>query len=501
MVKSKQLKFSIIIVSLFLAVAALVTVILLLFYNKFDKIGEVETTPVDLNLYTDSKNYINDDTKTIYNLSYHNIYRENLAKLNCIDSKLTISGFEDEDIVQIVPKNLFCKVGETLHIGNEYGFYIKTQNVGTHYFSNVIVFDILITNNYNPYTSYANYLNLNIRELLNENFIYVSADLNKIKYSIVEEVYQYDEKTATNNLIRSKNNNLTINYNLSNDTVIWAPNSIKLTQNVLPKYKYASFDNLNLDKKVKYSLTDIGVSLEIFNEQALNTEDAGYDPYKDAGYAFNQSICRTYSALYKKEAQEIVENFHIEKEDQLNFYIDENNNPKLIKKVVVADNIISSCTNPESIKLNDYSLNNGGFEGKYRYSTSGIEVRTRLVTNINLKIADLETKEIVASGNFKKVSIISENSKVKLGIDKKEKIALFKDSLNKFTFITKYSSDFKINIRNAENLEVKIDGKIIEFDNDNAYITLNMGEYNIEIKNKTNERVISEIYIQPNVMG
>ena len=65
MVKSKQLKFSIIIVSLFLAVAALVTVILLLFYNKFDKIGEVETTPVDLNLYTDSKNYINDDTKTI----------------------------------------------------------------------------------------------------------------------------------------------------------------------------------------------------------------------------------------------------------------------------------------------------------------------------------------------------------------------------------------------------------------------------------------------------
>ena len=124
-----------------------------------------------------------------------------------------------------------------------------------------------------------------------------------------------------------------------------------------------------------------------------------------------------------------------------------------------------------------------------------------MVTNINLKIADLETKEIVASGNFKKVSIISENSKVKLGIDKKEKIALFKDSLNKFTFITKYSSDFKINIRNAENLEVKIDGKIIEFDNDNAYITLNMGEYNIEIKNKTNERVISEIYIQPNVMG
>lgn len=49
---------------------------------------------------------------------------------------------DDNDIVKIVPKDLFYQVGEYHYLGEEYGFYIYTEDLGYTYRSCVLVYDV-----------------------------------------------------------------------------------------------------------------------------------------------------------------------------------------------------------------------------------------------------------------------------------------------------------------------------------------------------------------------
>ena len=489
--KSKQLKFSIIIVSLVLAVAALVTVILLLFYNKFDKIGEVETTPVDLNLYTDSKNFLNDSTKTIYNyvspeedyLFDSSEYRK-IGRIRINYDKLELFGNEDDNIVQLIPKQLFCTVGETFHIGKEYGFVINTENHGTHYSSEVLVFSFNFI-----YTSSDNKIVVEVKPLVNKRYIYISSKLKKLNYEIAEQNFNCDTKE----LVSSKKVNYTINYNIPNDIVVFAPD--KKTKGLDEGYLKTIWRLKS--NTTRYIMRDIDVSLQLLNEQEFNKGDKKYSVETDNGYFF--TYYNYFNPFYGR-SNSVDVSYETNKEDQLNNYKDENNNPTLIKKVEITNkhypHKFKDVLNPNSYQLcgefyiSDYCGIENIINNNY----------TRIIRTVEIGIYNLESKDLVATGTSQKNEFINEQNKEKLKLNEKQDVCLFSDGKNQFKFNVEFYSDYNIKLLNSNNLEVKIDDKIIEFNNDKVVLALTTGEHKIEINNKTNERIFSYIYIEPNVL-
>jgi len=120
---------------------AIVVVTAALFLATICSIRKVYADPVYINAeataeygeydqYTDTDVFLdsylqNDESWTIYN-----------------EQRLII----DDDIVSVVPKELFFMTQETTYIGKQYGFYIETHHIESHptdyYVSKVFVFDI-----------------------------------------------------------------------------------------------------------------------------------------------------------------------------------------------------------------------------------------------------------------------------------------------------------------------------------------------------------------------
>ncbi|MGD9679384.1 MAG: hypothetical protein AB7V16_13665 [Vulcanibacillus sp.] len=99
-------------------------------------------------LYTESDEYYNNNTT--YNISNYVLnwdgfdigrgsgYGQRIVQYN------NSYRFDDNDIANIIPKDLFYTIGSYHYIGKEYGFYINTELVsgGYYYRSYVTVYDI-----------------------------------------------------------------------------------------------------------------------------------------------------------------------------------------------------------------------------------------------------------------------------------------------------------------------------------------------------------------------
>lgn len=486
--KSKKIKFIIVLISLILAVAALVLVVVLLIANKFGKIGYIEPTPVDYNLYTDSKNFLNDNTKTIYDYRLPDFdyimtgKLNNIGKIKINSSKLELSGNEDDNIVQLIPKQLFYTVGETFHIGKEYGFVINTENRGTHYSSEVLIFSF----NFN-YRSNDNKIDIEVKTLINQRYIYISSKLKKLNYEITEHNFNYDTKKIVSN----KKVNYTINYNIPNDIVVFAPDNVTTgMDNEYPKRLWDLKSNTT-----RYIMRDIDVSLQLLNEQELNKGDKGYSVETDNGYFFTYY---DYFNPFYGRTNGVDVSYETNKKDQLSNYKDENNNPTLIKKVEITNKYyphkFKDVLNPNSYQLyGEFYISN--------YCGSNINDNyTRIVRTVEIGIYNIESKDLVATGTSQKNEFFNEQNKEELKLNEKQNICLFSDGINQFKFNVEFYSDYNIKLLNSNKFEVKIDNKIIEFNNDKVVLALTAGEHKIEINNKTNERIFSDIYIQPNVL-
>ena len=86
--------------------------------------------------YTDTDNCIED-----YYLKYYGKYMTYYD-----EGEMLV--FNDDAIVNIIPRNLFITPGIYSYVGKEYGFFIKTENVGGEILSTYMVFDIDVVEPY-----------------------------------------------------------------------------------------------------------------------------------------------------------------------------------------------------------------------------------------------------------------------------------------------------------------------------------------------------------------
>lgn len=119
--------------------------VILLLPKKIATVGAITSTE-NYDVYTDSDYLKNNTTKTIFDYCSgdNKLYatKSKLEKDSVSNNKVHLINAGDDDVIEIVPKQLFGTVNKTLHIGKEYGFFINTESKENYFTSTVLVFDI-----------------------------------------------------------------------------------------------------------------------------------------------------------------------------------------------------------------------------------------------------------------------------------------------------------------------------------------------------------------------
>lgn len=195
---------------------------------------------------------------------YPSLYATN-AKIvvNEDESDFEFRNLENEDnIVEVIPKELFFDVGEHTFLGEEYGFYLHTEDYGGDYLSTALVFDIE--------------MDTNLVETVDRVIVSVSP------------LFQYDFMGLT-----GQNEEVSINgYNINCELNEWL---------VVPFPKEMSTNPYTISYGMieKYYLKDISFGASLYNENALNRGDIGYNPYEDYGSYFT-ACDYSYNGKYRE---------------------------------------------------------------------------------------------------------------------------------------------------------------------------------------------------------
>ncbi|NLE04947.1 MAG: hypothetical protein GX638_09115, partial [Crenarchaeota archaeon] len=229
--------------------------------------------------YTDSDNLLYRTDNTIGDYS-DELYNTTSSISNNGSAPFTLTVTADDPIVEIIPKDYFKQVGETIHIGKEYGFYINTYAVGNYNFkSDVMVFDIT-----------------------------TDTDLVETIDQVIVEVrviYQYEfiflDENATMFTISSGSTNAVVQYSIDNDDgYVVAYPQLNVVSGGGYTYYFAIYS-----ESTKYYLKDISFAGRLFNEQELNLHDgAYYNPSDDIG-SFFTSYDYEYEGLAKERGEPI----------------------------------------------------------------------------------------------------------------------------------------------------------------------------------------------------
>lgn len=512
-------------------------VVILLLPKKIATVGAITSTE-NYDVYTDSDYLKNNTTKTIFDYCSgdNKLYatKSKLEKDSVANNKAHLINAGDDDVIEIVPRQLFGTVNKTLHIGKEYGFFINTENKGNYLFSTVLVFDIELNTNLN---ANKDAIILTVKPIFQYNYIYLSSDVNYITY---------------------KNNGLSCNldYTIHNSLVIAAPS---LFQDPFLKIIKLEYETVN-----KYYLKDIQMSVFLYNEQELNYGDVGYNPYNDTGsfiigydYHFKGSkrdgdriigltdetidwaqlntdvglwilgwttavpgmgiVTQIGSAinLYKTWNKEVTSGVPIEyvigkkpyfnvdgvgimevasnyksKITQLENYKDENGNPHLVQNATIPCNIANA--GGAFYGVNDFAM------GRFELSNSSQITQlnqTRLVTKLLLSVFDVETNDVVAASEKTDHKTIGEPVYKSINIDKQQKLILLPNGTNYFNFNAEYASDYTFNVANANGIQIKVDGNVAS-----GSVKLDAGLHKVEVINLTEEKILDGLTISPNAM-
>lgn len=485
------------------------------------------------NVQADTINELNKDTYTDsdefeYNSKIYDISQYSTELYN------TGGGFEikgglykpewikkgDDPIVKIIPKYLFSREIAETYIGQEYGFYIKTEKVemlnddfGDLYNSTVFVFDIE--------TEITSQIKVTIKPIFQYKYITMigkgsfKIDNVEFAFGIVDEV-------------------------IEEPWVIAKPQSIDIYTH---EVKYGMCD--------EYALKDISFEANLANEENIDSFDDGYNPNNDYGYFFtgfdygfnghsiedgdiNEDYFRFFadnisffiggldipilsqiSTIYG-DATTIYDNYiwlkndtpkpkliinSVDKEitvekfpenriDQIDWCKTELNKEKLIKSVILRVN-----ENDSDIY---YSVNKSFLAQFYmnHFATKDEEREyTRFTNNLFLKICDSKTKKEVSIGKGSIINYIGNHKEKELKMYKEENIYLLPNGENLFYFVPKFSGYYDINISFDSFISVLIDNKEY-YGHDisiNKYIEKNE---KIEIKVfKADSRLIGKINI------
>lgn len=158
-----------------------------------------------------------------------------------------LDGLESDDpIVNIVPKEYFFVEGQVFTMGDEYGYFIKTEaSSNGNYFATVLVFDI--TTNTDLVVTVDRVI-VEVKPIFQYKYVgLTNASLNEY---ICGEPFYYDA--------------------LAEPRVVAKPSKI-VHNNYEHEVKYEMEDD--------YYVKDVSFGTSLYNEQALNYGDVGYNAY------------------------------------------------------------------------------------------------------------------------------------------------------------------------------------------------------------------------------
>ena len=521
--------------------------LVVLFNKPYYQVKALTNDIVDANYtnYTNSINLLYDTDKTIFD------YVDENNPLKGTKSKVTnsseivgrtdmiLTGSGDDDIVQIVPKELFATVGEKLCIGNEYGFFISTNLDDGNYSSTVVVFAFI---NDLDLDKNVDTISVGTKVLFELNYAYLLSSKTEYAYLYGETPYN-------------------VQYSISEDTVALLPSHL---------YLYGIPYACVYDDVEKYMIKDIGMGISLYNEQDKNIGDLGYNPYNDIGSyitsydyfargkrktsintfeyidvdtldVINENLNWAFALLgwlkYVPEIGTIIDNgvnilqtgldiydwfknvqsisnddviqsilfdnnhnakmsissYYQNRDDQLSHYTDSDGNASMIKTATVPFTAISDSGvwyGGQDYARTDFRINHSALNQQANY--------TRLVTKIDFKIIDTEENNIIEY--FTKTSHFNLREPVYKNINLEEDngVFLLPNGHNYFRFNALYESDYQLSLDNSSDVVVKVNNNIVNFNDNKSTIHLGQGQYDIEIINpsKTNKS-FGNLHIEP----
>ena len=188
------------------------------------------------------------------------------AAVEYADDEYRFCGLDEDDpIVNIVPKNRFFTECNVLEMGEEYGYFINTvENENGNYSSTALVFNIT-TNTDLVYTTDR-----------------VIVEVNPI--------FQYKYVGLTDSATVETVNGYELDYgDIGEDRVVAVPSDM-------------SFSSVEYEMTEEYYLKDVSFGASLYNEQALNRGDPGYDPYDDYGSYFT-GFDYSYQGKYREDGE------------------------------------------------------------------------------------------------------------------------------------------------------------------------------------------------------
>lgn len=420
---------------------------------------------------------------------------------------------EDDPIVNIVPKDYFFTVCNVVNMGDEYGYFINTiKTLNNTYLSTVLVFDIT-----------------------------TNTDLVATTDRVIVEVspvFQYKYAGLTNDANMALFNGFYLNYDMLYESRVVAYPSNMAFNSLFHKVEY------NMTEE--YYIKDVSFGATLYNEQAPNYDDGGYDPYNDFGSYFtgfdysyhgkyreheefntgaavelaaDTVMCilgiakklpvlgTVYSVvsltkgwldfgtnIYKNVVGEVksIEKkitatcFYQNRDDQLKYYRDENNNPFLIKNAIIA----LDTGNEKSIwyGVGDnvtayFNVGHSAMNGRTPYYT-------RFTDQLALQIVSSDGDTTVAAGS----TIIHDNLREpeikELEFLGSGDIYLLSEGEDHLVYDNlMYESDYTVNITLTDNATVNVNGQVQtgknlrfnihaeEYDD----IVINLGNNNVQV--------------------
>ena len=501
---------------------------------RADGIGDMDTAyPYDqeyFDLFTDSDNLYNSDgdTKSIYNYidSLYKTKISRIEKIPCENSSkykngnsgyagiiCTVDG--DDPIVKIIPKELFARRGVYLHIGREYGFYVNTQKLEDNSNqSTVFVFDIekkLLD------PAYPSQYIIEIRPLFQYKYCFLTSD-----YGFDADGKSYSE--------------LCYKLNCSMSSVVVPKPEVKVDKGYNTNYSF--------EETKEYFIKDASFGLALFNEQEPNIDDTGYDRKKDNG-SFITGTKINFSGVSNKKVllnevlpivklglgfipyvgniisigetiYEVSQNASKEFRDELAYIDDDRYSTEYFnsrdEQLEYYSNLtksgFASLSSNDTMPLligrttdNDYvkaSFTLGMTENWY----------TRAIDSIKLSIVTESTKlsgvseitsRITAERSTKNyLRTINEKT---LSLEDSQSFSMLENGCAEFTFDAKYDSDYNLNISDANQMSIKIDGAETSFSDNKATKYLSAGKHIIRIDGKNSDKLTSYVSITPKTIS
>lgn len=214
--------------------------------------------------YTDSDNFVYDNSTYSIQMYESN---ETLKHGNVTyDSNLNMIVSQDNAITRIVPKMLFQTVGDYLHIGKEYGFFIHTENISNSHnkLSTVLIFDIITSNT--DLEQNGGVVEVSVEPIIQRQYCCLSPLADR-----------YYFRKLSGSPIRAF-----ANVSVAQDTVIPHADCHGYTKNI---YDFAHDFLYDYDCN-DYYLKDISYEMTLFNEQSSNYGMPDYNANTDTGSYF-----------------------------------------------------------------------------------------------------------------------------------------------------------------------------------------------------------------------